>query len=364
MNDIEKKKRIAEAVSSFATDDPREAGLSLFRALGYSVDRSAPFTEKTAASFMENYVTASAGQFNATKAKTEEWRFIDLLFQLTKDAVASQVDLFESGRVDNTIIESYLFFVISLKRNTYTRTELAAITREINKVFPMPALVVFQHGETITLSIIDRRISKKNEDSDVLSKVTLIKDINVHDTHRAHIEILHDLSLESLRTKYDIHNFVDLHKAWRATLDIAELNKRFYRELFNWYFWAMDKVRFPADAEQDTEVRNATGLIRLITRVIFVWFIREKNLIPEQLFDRRDLARILKGFLKDEKANTFYPAILQNLFFATLNQKMHEREFAHDGDFNTNRAQYAVKQLYRHADLFSVSQKEALALFK
>ncbi|HAE22191.1 MAG TPA: hypothetical protein DCG47_07700, partial [Spirochaetaceae bacterium] len=364
MSDIDKKRSIAAALTAFSGIDLSSASLALFKALGYATDRSAPFTEKTSEFFLENYTASGVGTFNKDKAKTDEWRYADLLFQLTKDDVAGQAGLLEADRVDDTIIESYLFFVIGLAQAQYTRTDLSAITREINKVFPMPVMVVFRHGETLTLAVIDRRINKRNEDADVLSKVTLIKDIRLRDTHRAHIDILHDLSLESLRTRHGVRNFVELHKAWRATLDISELNKRFYRELSNWYFWAMDKVRFPEGGEQHAEVRNATSLIRLITRVIFVWFIREKNLIPETLFDRRQLGHILKGFLKDEGANTFYPAILQNLFFATLNQKMHEREFAQEGDFNANKAQYAVKQLYRHAGLFAIPQDEALALFK
>ncbi|MBN2875182.1 MAG: hypothetical protein JXM71_08805, partial [Spirochaetales bacterium] len=333
-------------------------------ALGYTVDRSAPFEHKSADFFLEHYAAAGIAAFNADKALCAQWRYVDLLFQLTRDELNGQGGLFDTARVDDTIMESYLFFVVGLAGERYTRTELATITREINKVFPMPVLVVFRHGDTLTLAVIDRRISKRNEDADVLAKVTLIKDIRIHDTHRAHVEILHDLSLDALRSRYEVHNFVELHRAWRATLDISELNRRFYRELSNWYFWAMERVRFPEDDAQAPEVRNATNLIRLITRVIFVWFIREKNLIPESLFDRRELSRVLKGFLKDDKANTFYPAILQNLFFATLNQKMHEREFAREGDFTVNKAQYAVKLLYRYASLFAVSQEEALALFK
>lgn len=364
MNDLDKKKSIAAALAAFSANELSAAGFDLFKALGYSTERGAPFADKTAAYFLENYAASGVGSFNKEKAKTDEWCYADLLFQLTKDDVAGQGGLFDVGRVDDTVIESYLFFVIGLAKERYTRTELAAITREINKVFPMPVMVVFRHGETLTLAVIDRRINKRNEDADVLLKVTLIKDIRLRDPHRAHIEILHDLSLDALRARHGVRTFVELHKAWRATLDISELNKRFYRELSNWYFWAMDKVRFPEGGEANAEIRNATSLIRLITRVIFVWFIREKNLIPEQLFDRRELGRVLKGFLRDDTANAFYPAILQNLFFATLNQKMHEREFAREGDFNTNKAQYAVKQLYRYAGLFAISQEEALALFK
>ena len=50
--------------------------------------------------------------------------------------------------------------------------------------------------EPLTFSIINRRLNKKDESKDVLEKVTLIKDIDFAEPHRAHIEILADLSLE------------------------------------------------------------------------------------------------------------------------------------------------------------------------
>ena len=53
----------------------------------------------------------------------------------------------------------------------------------------MPAMVIFQHGRLLTFAVIDRRLHKRDESKDVLEKVTLIKDINLGDPHRAHIDI-------------------------------------------------------------------------------------------------------------------------------------------------------------------------------
>ena len=81
-------------------------------------------------------------------------------------------------------------------------------------------------------------------------------------------------------------DFDGLLAAWLARLDTSELNKRFFNELANWYFWAVGQVTFPDDAGEDVEVRNATSVIRLLTRLIFVWFIKEKGLVPNALFNR------------------------------------------------------------------------------
>ncbi len=171
-----------------------------------------------------------------------------------------------------------MFFAIELKakgkEQVWTRTDLSHITREVNKLFAMPAMLLFKHGDTITVSVIDRRLHKREASKDVLEKVTLIKDIRTLAPHRAHIEILFDLSIDELRRVHGFTTFPDLHKAWQKTLDTKELNKRFFRELSNWFFHAVDQTEWPADTEPDRDKRNAINTIRLITRLMFVWFLR------------------------------------------------------------------------------------------
>lgn len=163
-------------------------------------------------------------------------------------------------------------------------------------------------------------------------------------------------------------NFTSFDEIKRA-FSIEPVTKQFYEEIQNWYFWAMDRVRFPEDykysndPEKDREIRTAINLIRLITRLIFIWFIKEKGLIPEELFDKEKLKGIVKDFGKPGASN-YYNAILQNLFFATLNQKMGERRFANDDGFMANRKEYGVKTLFRYKDKFLISEEEVLNLFK
>ncbi|MGB9748044.1 MAG: Eco57I restriction-modification methylase domain-containing protein, partial [Bacteroidales bacterium] len=151
---------------------------------------------------------------------------------------------------------------------------------------------------------------------------------------------------------------------------VDKVRKEFYTEIATWYFWALDKVKFPddykyaADPAKDAEIRNSTSLIRLITRIIFIWFLKEKKLVPNTLFDPETLKNIVKDFYNSMQTANYYNAILQNLFFGTLNQKMNERRFARDKGFVENRNEYGVKNLYRYADKFTISENEALALFK
>ena len=184
--------------------------------------------------------------------------------------------------------------------------------------------------------------------------------------HRAHLDILFQLSLGEcakwMAAHHEQENFDGLLAAWLARLDTSELNKRFFNELANWYFWAVDQVTFPDDAGEDVEVRNATSVIRLLTRFIFVWFIREKGLVPDALFNPNDLDDILNNL--DPGESTYYKAILQNLFFATLNQEMNTDQNPNNRRFRgEGRQHYNITSLYRYKDCF-IDPDDALRHFE
>ncbi len=360
------KESILRDLKRFEQGDLVESAIGLFQTLGYGTDKRVSLDEPTAASFLNSF--NGDGILKPEKALVDEWQCIDLLFQLTKDEIKGSDQLgiqFSDGAVDNTIIESYLFFGIGLRGESYSRSKLAEITREVNKLFPMPVMLMFQHGKTLTLSIINRRLNQRDRSIDVLEKVTLIKDIAIASPHRAHVEILADLSLEQLYKAHKVSNFVELHRSWQKTLDSSELNKRFFKEVSNWYFWATQQVTFPDGAEKNQAVRNATSVIRLITRLIFVWFLKEKGLVSDQLFDRAQLSQLID--LENVESSTYYKAILQNLFFATLNQEMNtlkqpeNRKFRGQG--KTRDQHYMIHNVYRYRELFK-QPDAALALFE
>ena len=372
MNDTQHKKTIEQALHHFSDGPLAENARNLLNTLGYHSDLMLDLEPNTAEGFIEAFNPEN--KLNPDRALTADWVSIDLLFQLTGDELTATEEqeqlLFDPNvnQVDNTIMESYLFFSLALRGSEYTRTQLSRITREINKLFLIPVMVLFQHGQTLTFAVIDRHLHKRDESKDVLEKVTLIKDINFTDPHRAHIEILFDLSLGELYRQHQFTNFPALHQAWKDTLDNSELNRRFFNELANWYFWAVEQVTFPADAGEDVMIRNATSIIRLITRLIFVWFIKEKGLVPDALFNRKEIDEILMN--TDLHESTYYKAILQNLFFATLNQEMNtvekpdNRKFRHRAKQSKGRDQHRmVHSLYRYEEYFK-HPKEALGLFE
>ena len=248
-----RKKTLIDSLQTFSEGDLAKNGLHFFDSIGYISEKRPAEFSGVPADFVNDY--DSTGILNSSKALLDQWQSIYLLFQLTSDEIKTgsqlMLDFGTEKKVNNTIIESYLFFTIELTAGYYTRTQLASITREINKLFPMPVMILFRHENTLTFSIINRRLHKRDESKDVLEKVTLIKDINFSAPHRAHIEILFDLSLDELYRQHGFTNFVELHQAWQKVLDSSELNKRFFREIANWYFWATQYVTFPKDAGKD-----------------------------------------------------------------------------------------------------------------
>ena len=170
-----------------------------------------------------------------------------------------------------------------------------------------------------------------------------------------------------------IKQFGKLKESKQALTDITEafsvetLTKQFYKDLFEWYQWAIDdstQVTFPNNITTEDDDRDDVEkkIMRMITRIMFVWFIKQKELVPNRIFDIEYLSTILKEF--DPYSTTvgnYYNAILQNLFFATLNCAI-EDENGNTRKFATS-TKRDIKTLYRYAEMFSISEQEVINLF-
>ena len=167
----------------------------------------------------------------------------------------------------------------------------------------------------------------------MLGNVSLIREIDAANPHRAHLDILAELSLQKRLLWMDsygkAHNFDGLLEAWLDALDTEELNRRFYLDLFRWFEQAVATAQFPDAATQTVSAEEHT--IRLITRLLFVWFIKEKGLVAEDLFIENRISQLLKDYDADA-GDSYYRAVLQNLFFATLNTEISERRFGQHSD--------------------------------
>ena len=119
----------------------------------------------------------------------------------------------------------------------------------------------------------------------------------------------------------------------KEVFSVEALTKAFYKSLFDWYLWATEKdktITFPNDLAVESDNRDylEPAVIRLLTRLMFIWFIKQKGLVPDELFDVEKLSAYIKDFdATSKEQDNYYRVILQNLFFATLNCKPEKRKF-------------------------------------
>lgn len=175
-----------------------------------------------------------------------------------------------------------------------------------------------------------------------------------------------------------------------SRFSVEVLTKEFYQELSDWYAWAIKIIRFPNDISETVEERKKTevanknekkndkynneGTIRLITRLIFVWFLKQRHLIPDEFFDEKYIADHLikdfnpykmEGLMHDTGEVKYYTAILQNLFFAMLNspitadgnKELTERHFRKlNEQGKADRSDYDNNKLMRYESYFTNPQ--------
>lgn len=209
-----------------------------------------------------------------------------------------------------------------------TRTTSSALTRAFNRISKAnPVILIIRQQNLLSLATCERMDYSqtwRNGNGEKLGKVTILRNINCDKPHRGHVDILNSLGNKKFTT------FEELYKYWMEIFSNELLTKKFYNELSDWYAWAVQIAKFPNDlqTEEDDAKYNHESCIRLITRLIFVWFLKQKHLIPEEFFDEKYIKENLieefdphnkKSLLYDSEESKYYRLILQNLFFATLN---------------------------------------------
>ncbi len=328
------RSEIADALAAVIGVDWPTAAAAVLAAMGYRSELVLEGQTGDPSDFV--------GQFAAENPGTQtERRFLDaarsaqVIFQVTNSEIAaaaapSQRMMFDASGFDTGNAQSFLFFAVELRDDSYSRTRYAEFTREINKRMAAPTVVLFRTASNrVTLAFVHRRPNRRDPGRDVLGSVSLIREIDPANRHQAHVRILEDLAQPARSHWMEVngrpHNFDGLLEAWLAALDTEELNRRFYRELKDWFDRAVKESRFPATGAR--VLKPEEHVIRLITRMLFVWFVKEKDLVAEDLFIENRVSGLLKDYDR-VNGDSYYRAVLQNLFFATLNTEIRQREFS------------------------------------
>ena len=323
-------RHIQSVLREYSDTDCQTAALKLLETMGYRSERTLELSDD-----VDDFINTFAAPNPDTKAERgfrEHVESVKLIFQFSDAEIAksAQSNMFDAGAFDRSNARSFLFASVELAGESYSRGEYALFTREINKRIDIPTVVVFRTSTgAVSLAFVNRRVNKLDAGRDVLGNVSLVREINPQRPHRAHLEILSDLSLEARLNWMDSRdkprNFDGLLAAWLNTLDTEELNKRFYRELFTWFERAKMQAKFPSTGAKVLSAEE--HIIRLITRMLFVWFVKEKGLIHDDLFNETRVRPLLHDYHRDS-GDSYYRAVLQNLFFATLNSEIGWRGFS------------------------------------
>ena len=246
-------------------------------------------------------------------------------------------------------VGNFNVYAIELKENITERSSKKRqfeIAKEILKAYQLTAgLFVFypQEGKSFRFSLVFREPSGTSAEYSPYKRYTYF--------------VSPELPNKTFIKQVGGCEFKDL-KEIKSAFSIQPLTKEFYEEIQTWFYHAFEnyekEIFFPGGKKEE-------NLIRLITRLMFVWFIKQMGLVPEKLFDQKELKNIVKDF---GNGHNYYNAVLQNLFFATLNRPINERGWAKDEGFLKNRNTFGIKSLYRYEDKFLIPPEEVLGLFE
>ncbi|MDO8803044.1 MAG: Eco57I restriction-modification methylase domain-containing protein, partial [Elusimicrobiota bacterium] len=112
--------------------------------------------------------------------------------------------------------------------------------------------------------------------------------------------------------------------------------------------------------ENENNGKNIAA-IRMVTRLVFIWFMKQKELVPGYLFTEKDVKEILLDLSPD--GDSYYKAILQNLFFATLNTPTAQRKFRAQIESQNKNKDFMEHSYYRYERYFK-DPRRILSLFK
>ncbi len=298
--------------------------------------------------------------------KEEDWQeihTIPLVLQFTNDEIRPQDGLFDGKEFNPQNNSCFYFLAVDLlEEKKRSRTNYVRKVRQISRGFETPVIIFLRNGDKLTIAFADCRPSRRDQNKDVITSVSLLHEINTKNPHRAHTDLLTDLNFKKrekwMRDENASYDFEGLRKSWLQVLDVSELNKKFYRELQQWFQRACKEAKFPKaiikhPGQDDRTVSVEEQVMRLITRILFIWFMKEKKLVPKELFKKSKVSEWLT--LKDEtkSGGNYYQVVLQNLFFATLCTPIAERDSGQPGKNDPN-------YHYKYQDLMTGPDPEDL----
>ena len=232
---------IKESMANFPRSDFLETGTKLFvTILGNDFSDSAYKKTFSAAEFLDQY---DQGNYNEEKVKKDDDKFIKSIISnvhlsliITKNdlkSLAKQEGTKWEGR-DESLWSGFVFLVAEAKRERdYPRkADYERITRIINRRMNSPVVLLLcrPRSRKISLSLIDRRPNKKQQERDVIGdKVSMLYAVNCRKPQKAALERLNDLNVVSLirnsKRPQDNRYFDAIVQKWHKIISIEKHTK-------------------------------------------------------------------------------------------------------------------------------------------
>lgn len=304
-------------------------------------------------------------------SKVADARIIGMIntLSINDSTTVADTDLVLKNRSED--YDMLLVFGIEIDKNdTLTKTDISRFTRALNRrSFNRPVVLLLKYSNQLSFSAAERGLYKrKGQQGEKIGRISILRDVSLsEDIHAGHERILLQLRINPLK----ITKFNELYNQWCDVFNLKTLNNDFYKKIADWYFWATKVVKFPIDhyktiqdnqRKTDEELQaeaNQIALIRFITRIIFVWFLKSKDsrIILAEVFDYGELKKHLR--FNDEYDSNYYKAILQNLFFASFNTKIDSLQRTFSDQMRTT----FLESRYRYSSLFSNPEESVKKLF-
>lgn len=140
------------ALAHFQTLPLKGAARQLLIKLGYKSDKFIARAGSSPQAFLNRFAGGHA--FDQAKALVADWKSADLHFQLTDQELSRESSLFSDDSVQRGLLKSYVFITIERKGSDYARGKFSAITRQINRLFLTPVMVLFRHQSRHIIAVI------------------------------------------------------------------------------------------------------------------------------------------------------------------------------------------------------------------
>ncbi|TRZ66699.1 hypothetical protein D4R20_00150 [bacterium] len=100
---------------------------------------------------------------------------------------------------------------------------------------------------------------------------------------------------------------------WRS-LDVKEVNKEFYQKIKEQFDDLVGLIQSSTNSADENHIKQFA--VRLIGRYVFIWFLKEKEIIPSEIINSSTIL---------QNKPVYYQNFLLRLFFQTLNTEVQQR---------------------------------------